>query len=243
MYKAGVYNIICVPTLKFYLGSSKDIEGRRWKDHRNKLRKNEHGCQHLQNAWNKYGEDAFVFNVIEHVIEPLVSAKQLTDVEQKWIDASWDTGMLFNKRPKAESCLGYKRSPEAIRKTAEGNKGTAGWPKGVPRSEETKRKLSEGAKGKPKSEEMKRNLSKAKTGKPNGRKGIPLSEAHKAKIGEGNRGKPSPTKGIPRSEETKRNISKGKTGVLQSEAHKQANSEGHKGQVAWNKGKKGTKMV
>jgi hypothetical protein len=54
-YQAGIYSIYCTENEKQYIGSSKDI-AQRWRDHRYELRNNKHGCYHLQNAWNKYGE-------------------------------------------------------------------------------------------------------------------------------------------------------------------------------------------
>src|ERR1039458_145551 len=96
IYQAGIYSIYCIANEKQYIGSSVNIK-RRFREHRSKLSRNIHTCRHLQNAWNKYGAESFVFNVVEHIIEPLVTAKQLMDVEQVWLDAYWAQGNLFNK--------------------------------------------------------------------------------------------------------------------------------------------------
>jgi|ERR1035441_8255979 group I intron endonuclease len=146
VHKAGVYSIYCTANEKQYIGKSKHI-AQRWRKHRSKLRNKKHVCRHLQNAWNKHGEATFVFNVIENVIDPLFSDKQLTDIEQIWIDAYWDTGTLFNSRRLAESNVGMRRTEDTKRKMSESHKGIP-----LSRSEETKRKLSERNKGKPWSE-------------------------------------------------------------------------------------------
>lgn len=59
----GVYEILNTTNLKRYIGSSKDLAGRR-KSHFSDLRNGHHDNSHLQNAWNKYGSDNFEFNVI-----------------------------------------------------------------------------------------------------------------------------------------------------------------------------------
>jgi group I intron endonuclease len=213
-YKAGVYNIYCTaPTAhkNLYMGSSKDIVGQRWPQHIKALRNNKHKCRPLQASWNKYGEDAFVFNVVEHVIEPLTSAKQLTDVEQKYIDAYWDTGTLFNTQPIASSSLGRKgyhfrvvRAP-ATQETRDkisatlkgrpqpwntGNKGGVPWNKGKkgeyklpPHSESARQKISESNMGKHNTGEPNLKLIEAWTRRPS-TKGVPLPEAHRQAIKE-----------------------------------------------------------
>lgn len=60
----GVYKIINKKNGKFYIGSSKNIY-KRWDQHKNDLRNNCHDNGHLQNAWNKYGENNFEFEIIE----------------------------------------------------------------------------------------------------------------------------------------------------------------------------------
>lgn len=59
----GVYEIINIKNDKKYVGSSVYIKGR-WSNHKSSLRRNKHGNNHLQNAWNKYGKQVFKFNVL-----------------------------------------------------------------------------------------------------------------------------------------------------------------------------------
>lgn len=61
---SGIYSITNIANNKLYIGSSKNIY-KRWKEHRNMLKKNEHHSKHLQAAWNKYGEESFIFNILE----------------------------------------------------------------------------------------------------------------------------------------------------------------------------------
>lgn len=64
MIKSGIYQITNKINGKKYIGSSKDIY-KRWYQHKYELNKNKHGNKHLQNAWNKYGQDSFEFEIIE----------------------------------------------------------------------------------------------------------------------------------------------------------------------------------
>jgi len=60
--KCGIY---CIKHLngKLYIGQSTDIP-ERLINHRLRLKQNKHDNQHLQNAWNLSGEEAFTFEVI-----------------------------------------------------------------------------------------------------------------------------------------------------------------------------------
>lgn len=60
----GIYKIINLINNKFYIGSSKNLKVRLWK-HRSLLRHNKHYNLHLQNSWNKYGEDNFDYCIVE----------------------------------------------------------------------------------------------------------------------------------------------------------------------------------
>lgn len=63
MKKCGVYKILNIKTGDFYIGQSKNISARRGQ-HFSSLRNNIHVNNHLQAAWNKYGEGNFIFSVI-----------------------------------------------------------------------------------------------------------------------------------------------------------------------------------
>lgn len=61
----GIYIIQNLVNGNIYVGSSSNIK-RRFSQHKSTLRHNTHKNKHLQNAWNKYGEENFEFVVIEH---------------------------------------------------------------------------------------------------------------------------------------------------------------------------------
>jgi len=60
----GIYQIVNTINGKLYGGQAQNIRIR-WGNHRWHLENNSHRNKHLQNAWNKYGGDAFRFEVIE----------------------------------------------------------------------------------------------------------------------------------------------------------------------------------
>jgi hypothetical protein len=95
----GVYQIRCIPTGKIYVGSAVDLRNR-WYRHRRSLRRGEHGNYRLQNAWNEFGADSFVFEILEYV-----EVYRLLEAEQEWIDATGCVDKLvgFNIRDTAES--------------------------------------------------------------------------------------------------------------------------------------------
>lgn len=51
---------------KLYIGSTKNYKTR-WVQHLSELRNNKHSNQHLQNSWNKYGEDNFRFEIVVEI--------------------------------------------------------------------------------------------------------------------------------------------------------------------------------
>jgi hypothetical protein len=96
---SGVYQILCVPTAKFYVGGAVDIRAR-WHKHRLALRRSIHRNPHLQAAWNHHGEVNFVCSVLE-----LVERGTLLEAEQSWIDKTTctDPTIGFNIYPLAGS--------------------------------------------------------------------------------------------------------------------------------------------
>lgn len=71
----GIYEIHNILNDKRYIGQSTDIYNR-WDIHKNQLRKQCHFNDYLQNAWNKHGEDAFEFNILEICSADLLNEKE-----------------------------------------------------------------------------------------------------------------------------------------------------------------------
>ncbi len=74
LYKTGIYKINCLANNKVYIGSACGFKNRsnkkngfyrRWLDHLSKLEINKHRNRHLQCAYNKYGKESFIFEIIE----------------------------------------------------------------------------------------------------------------------------------------------------------------------------------
>lgn len=76
----GIYKIINVVNNKFYVGSAVNFSRRKTR-HFSELRTNKHNNSKLQNAWNKYGEQAFVFAIVEEVQDKAL----LLEVENRWL--------------------------------------------------------------------------------------------------------------------------------------------------------------
>ena len=91
----GVYAIIHKPSNKFYVGSSVNIKNR-IATHKRELKRNLHHCNHLQRAWNLYGENEFEFKEFIKT-KDLQKARQ---VEQLYIDLFFKD-KLFNTKNKA----------------------------------------------------------------------------------------------------------------------------------------------
>lgn len=60
----GIYQIKNIKNNKKYIGQSINIEKRK-AQHFSELRNNTHINKHLQHAFNKYGENAFIFEIIK----------------------------------------------------------------------------------------------------------------------------------------------------------------------------------
>lgn len=168
---SGIYKITCTANNKIYIGSSVNLRIR-WRDHKNTLRKGAHRNSRMQNAWNKYGEDSFTFEVIE-----LVMPWSLLDREQYWLDKlkPYDRNIGFNINPKAESAFGRECTPETRAKIGAANRGRKV-------SDETRSKLSEAGKGRKHNAETLHKMSL----KSRGRK---LTPEAKEKISIANKGK------------------------------------------------------
>lgn len=116
--KSGVYKITNVNNGKIYIGSAKKFSTR-YSQHINSLRNNKHQNKHLQSSFNKHGENAFVFEVIE-VVEG--DKKTRTQKEQDYINEqiyNWSYCFNFKKETiqKERSC--FSKTPEETKRKRE----------------------------------------------------------------------------------------------------------------------------
>jgi group I intron endonuclease len=130
-----IYRIKCVANGRAYIGSSVNVK-RRFYLHCRDLVAGTHHSPRLQNAWNKYGSDAFVFEVVEHVADALF----LVAREQFWI---WEhEASLLNCSMVAGSPLGVKRTNEQRLRMSEAKKAAAATPEGAARLAKIREKLT-----------------------------------------------------------------------------------------------------
>ena len=143
---SGIYEIICKPTQKRYIGSAIDLK-RRERQHFVNLQKNKHPNTYLQNSYNKYGKNNFLFKILCYY-EP----SELIFQEQRFLD-HYKRNSLFNICKTAGSCLGLKHTEQTKKKIGLGNKGKK-------HTDEAKIKISKVHKGKSISEKTKKKMRK-----------------------------------------------------------------------------------
>lgn len=115
--KQVIYAILNIINGKSYIGSAINFD-RRKKTHLRLLNKNSHHSIKLQNAYNKYGVDSFLFKIIEEI----VNVENIIQREQFWLDKLKPE---YNMTLTAglNSHLGLKRSEETKKKISESLKG------------------------------------------------------------------------------------------------------------------------
>ena len=190
---SGVYEIRNTKNGHCYIGSSVNIL-KRWQLHLSLLNSGKHHSLYLQNAYSKYGKDAFSLFVIERC-----DRDSLIKLEQYYLDMLHPA---YNMSPTASSVLGVKHTRQARRNMSAaqiGNKKSLGYK----HTEETKRKMSlaqignKKALGRVVSPETREKISRGGKGKNAGRK---LTQEHKDKISKSlignqrNKGKHPPRK-------------------------------------------------
>lgn len=154
--KPGIYLIFCLANQRVYIGQSKNLKSRLGQ-HQAELRGGYHHNDYLQNAYNKYGVDMFVFRPCEYPEDTTV--ENLILREAYWIE-QFDA---MNPR----RGFNMKEAGSIGRHTDETKAKISKIHKGKTVSDETKAKMSKAAKGKPKSDETKAKLSEARKGKTN----------------------------------------------------------------------------
>lgn len=149
--QSGIYRITNKLNGKFYIGSTSNMR-KRMREHMSNLRRGIHVNDHLQHAFDKYGEENFAFEVYEYV----KNIDDLLTVEQRVLD---------DLKPYDDE-VGYNISEYAYSYRVFGEDNPH---YGVPKSEEHKRKIRESLLGHKHSEETKRKISKAVKGKNTGK--------------------------------------------------------------------------
>lgn len=137
----GIYRIINTVNGKSYIGKTGMNFGDRWDCHRAQLNGGYHDNPHLQNAWNKYGQDAFEFEVIETVDD----VSLLNELEIAYINQYREKDECYNISDGGDGgyLLGKHMSEDTKKKIGEKNKANM---TGRKLSEETRKKMSESQK-------------------------------------------------------------------------------------------------
>lgn len=146
MKTSGIYKITNIINNKLYIGQAKNIH-LRWLEHKCRLRNNYADNSYLQNAWNKYGENAFSFEVLEEC-----SISELNNREAFWMK---ELNSLDRKFGYNLSCQETNRtilSKETRTKISVANTGRQ-------HSKERNKKISDSKKGIPRTQELKDKLS------------------------------------------------------------------------------------
>jgi group I intron endonuclease len=167
---AVIYRITNMVNNKYYIGSAESFARREWQ-HRNDLKRGVHKNPHLQASWNKYGGDAFVFEILEEVPE---GESQLA-WEDKYLSLYAANYECYNINQNAElPRLGLKHTEASKQKTSVSRTGKAAgadhYRYGQTVSPEVRQKIGDTQRGvaKPeRTEEHRRNLSIANTGNQN----------------------------------------------------------------------------
>lgn len=156
---AVIYRITNMSNGNYYIGSAESFARREWQ-HKYDLRKGTHKNPRLQAAWNKYGEEMFVFEIIETVPEGVTAF----EVENKYLAECVGKPDCYNINTDAfVPRLGVVLSAEAKNNISIGRKGKhAG--------------ESHYRYGQVLSQEVRAKISATQAGRPNPRKGQKMSE-------------------------------------------------------------------
>ena len=185
---SGIYRILCIKNGRYYYGSSKNVD-RRWSIHQSKLRRGVHDNSHMQNAYDKHGEQSFRYEFIK-----AVPNDKLFEVENEYLNEYVGKRNCFNINKRAECPILWGEDNPSKRP-------------------EVRQKISEWHTGRKLSQETKSRISKSKKGKPNGWLGRTHSEETKSKQSVANKENP-PWRGKHHSEETKKKMSLSSKGQI-----------------------------
>jgi group I intron endonuclease len=178
-----IYQILCIKNNKKYIGSTLNNYKKREKQHFYNLETNRHTNKFLQNDYNLYSKNSFIFSIIEEIHN--VDKYILKEKEDYLLENETNIYNIYKKGN--GSSKGHKWTEEQ-RKNITGKNNHL---KGKKLTEEHKNKIGRKGElnamyGKKHTEESREKISENLKGKT---KGVLKSEEHKRKISESNKGK------------------------------------------------------
>lgn len=144
MAQYGIYKILNTVNGKFYIGSSVNLRKRLY-EHQRLLRLGKHENYHLQNAFTKYGEENFKFEIIEVLESVPENVRVLRDLETVYIQKykTYDQSIGYNVIQGGIGTINTPCSEEKRKKISKSNKGRLAWNKNIAMSEEQKELLKQ----------------------------------------------------------------------------------------------------
>lgn len=187
---SGIYIIRNLINQKSYVGSSVNLRDR-FDNHRALLRKKTHRNVKLQRAFNKYGIDSFVFEVIEFCPEVGLLEREQAYIDELGIDTLYNIVAIAGRPPVFERTVKFRENmrriktgvthteearrnmsiaqqnrrplaPEVAQRVSEATRAAK---TGTVHSEESKQKMSASHKGKKLSKETREKMSAYRRGR------------------------------------------------------------------------------
>lgn len=127
MMQIGVYKIVNIANNKIYIGQTSRSFYLRWRQHLSELRCGRHKNRHLQNSWDKYGQESFQLEIVETV--GIYDKVVLDALEQKYLDllkpelnicifVNTTTGIKYTEEQRHNNSLSHRTSKPQVNNTS-----------------------------------------------------------------------------------------------------------------------------